>query len=213
MNGTYRPLTNDQYGDKYGEGNLLFPTWWLQSGGRLVPLESGIGARVHLQDFRPMYPWGCDYFPHDYLADFDPTAFKWRFWVYGHYNKAVDTDCYDLFEYKLNQFLFYAHLEGLEPTPGIEDTLIGTNIPEITADRVSVYVTREMTQRMNIGMFYLGVVVVDDINDPGTPDLTPAQKIAGRPKLPPLWLFMQDSERNFHGRFEDIPGRRKTLCP
>ncbi len=114
------------------------------------------------------------------------------------------------------EWLFYAAAPGVQPQPFIRNIEIISSEPitEFKENKVCAYYKREITQRMRIGMFYLGVVVVEGTGDTEeTIGMTPAERASAIPKLPPMWAFVQDSQRNFHGRFEDIPLKRRTLCP
>ena len=218
MSGTLlQPLNNRTYHDIYGGPTGQFPNWWETAGGRLVPLESGIGTRVWLKDFshltrdalEPCRFWKID----PPLASFDVTALSWRFWIYGPFSEVVSIPCGDM---DISEWLFYSVAPGVQPQPFIRDIEIISSEPvtEFKDNKVCAYYTREITQRMCIGMFYLGVVVVEGTGNAGEAlGMTPAERAAAILKLPPMWAFVQDSQRNFHGRFEDIPLKRRTLCP
>lgn len=218
MNGTHRPLNNRAYSDKYGQQTSEYPHWWREAGGRLIPLESGIGTRVWLHDFTELYRDGLEpcrfYKREEPLEGFDPAQFLWRFWVVGPFGSVEERPCREM---EIEEWLFYSIAEGIEPLPVFPDAGIISSEPmtEFRDGKICAYFTREITQRMRIGMFYLGVPVVEGtIGGDDTPEsITPAQRVSQRPKLPPMWAFVQDTQRTFHSRFEDIPTRKRSLCP
>lgn len=218
MNGTHLPLNNKAYSDRYSQLSAKYPYWWREAGGRLIPLESGIGTRIWLSNFTSLYRDGlelCRYYKHEEpLTGFDPQQFLWRFWVVGPFRAVQEVACREM---EISEWLFYSVAEGVEPLPVFPDAEIIASDPmtEFKNGQVCAYFTREITQKMRIGMFYLGIPVVEGtVNEGGTPEsVTPAERVAQRPKLPPLWAFVQDTQRTFHSRFEDIPLRKQTLCP
>ena len=215
-----QPLNNTEYRNAVSAGAAVYPTWWGANGGRLVPLESGTGTRIKLTAFYPLerdMSSECDYVKGARDDAFDPTAFSWRLWVYGGYHKVTPRHCSEAQDFQ--RFLFYAARGGSAPFPIVNfGELIGdAPAVDVTKDSVTVYVTRELVQQMNIGMFYLGIVVVDgSVGVSGVelpPGITPAEVVRSRPSLPPMWMFLQDASRHFHGRFEDIPKGRGIPCP
>ncbi len=215
-----QPLNNTEYRNAVSAGSVAYPTWWGANGGRLIPLESGTGTRIQLTAFYNLtraLSLGCDYVKGTRDRAFDPTAFSWRMWLYGGYYKVTPLHCSKARDFQ--DFLFYATHNGAEPLPVVDFGELVGSAPAINVskDSVTVYVTRELTQQMNIGMFYLGVVVMESdkygnaITLP--PGMTPAEAVRSRPRLPPMWMFLQDASRHFHGRFEDIPKGRGIPCP
>jgi len=213
-------LNNAQYRDALSAGSATYPDWWGKNGGRLVALESGIGTRVKLNAFYPLLldtTTRCDYWPQERDFGFDPTTLSWRLWIYGAYHEVTPKHC--SLAQSFGDFLFYAVRGSTQPVPVVDfGELVGSSpASEVAKDSVTVYVTREMTQKMNIGFFYLGVVVVDGVNNLDglflPPNTTPADVVRSRPRLPPLWFYVQDASRNYHGRFEDIAKGRGALCP
>lgn len=219
MSRAQQPLNNAEYRDALSAGSAVYPDWWGINGGRLVPLESGVGTRIRLNAFYPLLldtTNRCDYWKQNRDFDFDPTAFSWSLWVYGAYHEVTPQHCTQAQDF--GEFLFYAVRGSSQPIPAIEFGNFIGNAPadEVTKEYASLYVTRELTQKMDIGLFYLGVVVVDGATSDGLalpPGATPADVVRSRPRLPPLWLFLQDSSREAHGNFENIPKGRGALCP
>lgn len=214
------PLNNAEYRDSLSSGSATYPDWWGKNGGRLVPLESGIGTRVKLTAFYPLKldpETTCDYWPQERDLTFDPSVFSWRLWVYGAYHEVTPRHCTEVQSFA--DFLFYAARGSSTPMPQVNFGSLVDSYPasEVTKDSVTVYIRRELTQKMNIGFFYLGVVVVEGSSGVGDISLpagmSPADVVRSRPRIPPLWLFLQDASRNYHSRFENIPSGRGALCP
>lgn len=214
------PRNNLEYRDAISAGAAVYPDWWGKNGGRLVPLESGIGTRIKLTAFYPLLldtETRCDYWKQELDAGFKPSSFSWRLWIYGAYHAVTPRHCSAAQDFA--DFLFYSIRGFSRPVPTVDfGSLVGSEAAaEITDSTVTVYVTREMTQKMHIGFFYLGVVVVDGSNNLDglflPPEVTPADVVRSRPRLPPLWFFLQDASRTHHGGFENIPSGRGALCP
>lgn len=214
MNGIHPPLNNKDYFDHYGQATLKYPNWWHTHGGQLIPLESGIGTRVWLTNFTPLIRdllERCLFHKDDEpLADFDPSRYSWHYWVYGPFGSVDPVACKEM---EINEWLFYSIATGALPLPVIReaDPIGDRVINEFREGAACAYITREITQKMVIGMFYLLVVVVNGVA--GQDTMTPLDMISKRPKLPATWLIVQDTQRNFHSRHEDIQTQRRTLCP
>lgn len=214
------PLSNLEYRDSLSAGSVVYPDWWGKNGGRLIPLESGTGTRIKLTAFYPLEldnDTHCDYWKQAQDTGFMPSSFSWRLWVYGAYHAVTPKHCSAAQDFA--DFMFYAARGFSAPIPTVEiGELIGSSeAVEVTDSTVTVYVTREMTQKMNVGFFYLGAVVVDGSNNLDglflPPEITPADVVRSRPRLPAMWMFLQDASRVHHGNFENIPSGRGALCP
>lgn len=193
--------------------DIDFPSWWITNGAKLIQLESGVGTRIWLGNFMDLtqpVPGSCDWVI-DADAEIDVHEFDWYFWLYGEYKAPISKDC------RLSSnpsWLFYSIQEDQDPLPWITRNHIITQfqLTDFRNNEVCLYLTREITQKMWLGFFYLGIVTMLP-NAKSIEKYTPTEILKLRTKIPPLWFYMGDTQSNFHAAHHNVPLGKGALCP
>lgn len=125
---------------------------------------------------------------------------------------------------EINEWVFSIMAPTQPPTPLIRAPRVIASDPvqpeDIKEDRVAAYVTRATTQKMELGLYYLGILAPEtSLGESDTSpdsiewDKSPLERVQHSIQLPPLWMYLGDSQRNFHSRHEDIPLKKRSPCP